>query len=520
MASISSLMSNSSSTSSILGNSNAISGLASGMDTEAMVENAVSGIQAKITGLQQDLTKLEWEQEAYRSIIDKLANFSGKYADYTSSTSLISKSFFNNAIKTIADGTYASKVSASGKTSSDIQIHKATMATAASYSGIGNVLAKNTSTKIGDIVQGDLSFTVNGKEITGITADSTVADVISAINKSGANVSVSYSSTTGEFYLKNKETGEGKITFSGGVAEALFGAYDSDVAEKGAGNDASLVLTVNGKENVVVSDKSNQIKVDGMTINIKGNFEVTAGQDAVSFTTSVDSEKIVSAVKSMVADFNEMANEIKEAYSTQPLYTSKGKRYEPLTEKDQEDMSDTAIQKYEEKAKTGLLFGDSTLSSLYNDLRTVMNELGLADIGLTTEYSAGKTTLVLDEDKLRSTLENEPEKVTAVFAGDDKVNTKYNGVMEKLKGTLDTYAKTTGTKGILVNLAGTTKSPLSLNNNTYKSKMTRLEETISRWQEKLADKVDFYTRQFTRLEQLISEMNSQSSTLYGMTGGY
>ena len=522
MASISSLT-GSGSTSSIYGNSNVISGLASGMDTEAMVENAVSGIQAKISGLQQDRTKLEWEQEAYRSIIDKMTAFADKYTDYTSSTNLLSRTFFTNAMKVTASGTYAGKVSGLGSTSSDISIKKATMATAATYSSISSALAGaklDTTKKIGELVQGDLSLTVNGKAITGITADSTIAEVLSKISKSDANVTATYSEAAGEFYLKNKETGAGTIEFGGSVAEALFGAYDSTVAAKGAGNDATLVMTVNGKENVTVTDKSNQINVDGMTINIKGDFEVTAGQEAVSFTTAVDSDKIVDAIKSMVADYNAMANEIKDAYSTQPLYTSKGKRYEPLTEKDQEDMSETAIEKHEEKAKTGLLFGDSTLSSLYNELRSTMNELGFADIGLSTEYSAGKTTLVLDESKLRSVLENDPDKVTEALAGEETVGLKTNGLMEKLKGTLDTYAKTTGTKGLLVQLAGSTKSPLSLNENTYKDKIDRLDETITRWQEKLADKVDYYTRQFTRLEQLISEMNSQSSTLWGMTGGY
>ena len=48
--------------------------------------------------------------------------------------------------------------------------------------------------------------------------------------------------------------------------------------------------------------------------------------------------------------------------------------------------------------------------------------------------------------------------------------------------------------------------------------MDRLQEQIERWQEKLSDKVDYYTRQFTALEKMISEMNSQSSALAGMMG--
>lgn len=76
MASISSLMSSGSS-SSIYGsrNSNIISGLASGMDTEAMIEGMVQGYQQKITQLGQDRTMLQWQQSAYQSISDKLVEF-------------------------------------------------------------------------------------------------------------------------------------------------------------------------------------------------------------------------------------------------------------------------------------------------------------------------------------------------------------------------------------------------------------------------------------------------------------
>jgi len=90
--------------------------------------------------------------------------------------------------------------------------------------------------------------------------------------------------------------------------------------------------------------------------------------------------------------------------------------------------------------------------------------------------------------------------------------------MVKLKDTMDLYTKTTGTKGLLIELAGSPKSALSLLNNTYQSKLDKMDETISRWQDKLSDKIDYYNRQFTRLEQMISQMNSQSSSLMGLMG--
>ena len=88
MASIGSLTGSSSSTSSIYGNrtTNIISGLASGLDTEALIEGMVQGYQQKITQLEQDRTVLQWQQEAYQSISDKLVEFARKYTSYTSAT--------------------------------------------------------------------------------------------------------------------------------------------------------------------------------------------------------------------------------------------------------------------------------------------------------------------------------------------------------------------------------------------------------------------------------------------------
>ena len=118
MISISSLT-GSGSTNSIYGsrNSNIISGLASGLDTESMIEGLVQSYQQKITGLQQDRTKLEWKQEAYQSVSDKLVEFYRNYMSYaySSTTNLASSSFFTNAVQTTPAGEFAGLVSASGK---------------------------------------------------------------------------------------------------------------------------------------------------------------------------------------------------------------------------------------------------------------------------------------------------------------------------------------------------------------------------------------------------------------------
>lgn len=125
-------------------------------------------------------------------------------------------------------------------------------------------------------------------------------------------------------------------------------------------------------------------------------------------------------VKKMVEDLNAIIKEVKSAYSDMPLQQSDGSSYEPLTDEDMADMSDSAIEAYEEKAKTGILFMDSDLSSLYNDLRNAITSSGadgvtLRSIGIETSYSDGLTTLTLNEQTLREALESDPDKVQEAF---------------------------------------------------------------------------------------------------------
>ena len=523
MANVNSV-SSSSSTSSLYGSRNVLTGLATGMDTEAMIENSISSYKTKISGFQQQQTKIEWQQEAYRSITDKMIELGSKYTSYTSSTNLTSASFFNAATKTVAAGTYASKVSATGKSDNDIQITSATMATAARFTaklGSGVTASKKLS-ELDDGLGNDFSLTINGTAIGGLNGDSTVSDLMNAINNSGADVKASFSSITGEMVFTATETGANSaINFSGNLKQ-LFGLGENEELTQSenytAGNDAVLSVVVNGTTTTVTSS-SNTFNLDGLNVTLKGNFEVTGTQqEAVSFTTQTDADKIVSAVKSFVDDYNAIMKEVHSGYTTQPLTKSSGSSYEPLTDSDKDGMSDKAIEAYEEKAKTGLLFGDNDLSNLYNEMRSAISSLGLSEIGLSTEYDSDSkvTTLKLDEDKLRETLSSDPDKVKKAFVGDGTTG----GLASKTSDTVKKYASTSmAGYGILVKKAGTTKKATSLLDNTLQKQIDSLDDDISKWTTKMNTQVDYYTRMFSQLETLMNTMNSQSSMLSGLMGG-
>ena len=168
---------------------------------------------------------------------------------------------------------------------------------------------------------------------------------------------------------------------------------------------------------------------------------------------------------------------------------------------------------------------DIDLSSLYNDLRNAITSSGadgvtLRSIGIETSYSDGLTTLTLNEQTLREALESDPDKVQEAFTkSKDSGGAATDGLMATLKSVTDRYAATTGdVKGILIEKAGSQYSPTAALDNTLLNQMKDVEEEISKWQDKMSDKVDYYTNKFTQLEVLINEMNSQRSALSGLLG--
>lgn len=413
------------------------------------------------------------------------------------------------------------------------------------------------SSTIGDILGEDYSFgdaysfklNIGGKtheiglpfdkdNMKDVTLDEMVTYVNGALSGTGMKATLDAKTST----LSVTDKDGKKVDVSGGddMTKGLLAAVaDKSIASYSKGQDAEFTATINGKQ-MTMTRSTNSVSIDGLTINMKETFDGSIDKDgnqtlgadgkpvykadnSVTFQSSTDSDKIVDAVKSMIEDYNAILSEVREAYSTLPAQKSDGSSYEPLSEDDTSGWSQSAIDRYEEKAKQGILFGDNDLSALYNKLRYVFSPSGedgaiLRGMGISTSYdmSTGALNVTLDEDKLRSMLDSDPDMVADAFTKTSGLG----GVMQNMKTTLDAYAKTTGEpKGILIQKSGSPLSPLSLMNNTWQKQIDNYNSQIEKWQDKLSSQVDRYTQQFSRLEQLIQQMNSQSSALAGLMGG-
>ena len=389
---------------------------------------------------------------------------------------------------------------------------------------------------------------INGVKIGEFTEKTELSTIISRINSNkDAGVNISYSKLTNEFTFTAKETGvAGNIQFSDkGLGGKLFGGAE----QISKGQDAIFTATIDGTE-MELTRSSNIVDFDGLSVTLKGEFgykqkmdadgkpvldekgnpvytdELDRTAEAITFTSSADADKIVDAIKAFVNDYNEMITEIKETYSTMPMQKTNGAYYEPLTEEDKEGMSESAIKDWEEKAKAGILFGDRDLSSLYSRLTSAVSMYGqdgadLKAAGITVSYSEGLSTLSFDEKTLRETLDSDPDRVRDIFTKSKDSGAATNGLMAAIKDPLEVFGGTTGaTKGTLVEKAGSPLAPTSIYQNYIQKQLNNLDTQIKKWQDKMSDQVDYYTSQFSKLEQLIAQMNSQSSALSQMMGGY
>ena len=399
--------------------------------------------------------------------------------------------------------------------------------------GDGNRLNLNSSLeKLGVNFNGkdSMDLVINNVTIGTYKKDATLSQIMRDINANKkAGINASYSETSNKFVLTSKETGAGskvKIEDKNSLAGQLFGVVNKP------GTDAVITVKVNNVQKELTRP-SNEIDIDGLKVTISGTFGYKDGKidpaEKVTFTSKPDTDKMFEAIKTMVEDYNKIVESVYKEMTTKP-----NRDYKPLTDEQKKEMSKEQIEKWEEKAKEGLLFADTQLRSLHDSLRFIFNPGGEAGAKLramgiepTDNYKDGGK-IKLDESKLKAALNSNPEGVKDAFnalasdSADSSImdSSSKGGVITQLKGVMDRFASTSITKpGILVAHAGSPSSPNSMLRNAMKTEMDSIDKILKNLDVKLKKEIDRYNSQFTQLEMLISQMNAQSGQLAGLMGG-
>lgn len=395
--------------------------------------------------------------------------------------------------------------------------------------GIAKASASNkatTSTKLSAMgfelnADGKYSLTINDTEIT-VDKDATIANLMSAVNKSDANVTMTFSTLTNSFTVESKEMGgAGRADIqSGDLAKGLGIADDNGTVGYTQGQNS--VFEINGQE-IYLND--NTYTLDGTTFTFNDNMEVG---ETYNVTLSKDATTVKDTIKKFVEDYNQLIDDVYGYIGTAPAKDSSGNAYDPLTDDQRDEMSEDEITKWEEKAKQGVLYNDSTVSTIMSQIRSALygsvtlddgSKFGIYNLGIKTssEWSEhGK--LEIDEDTFDKAFENNQDAIVKLFTDSD-------GIMSKVNKVMDSAVKSTGkaeNRGTLVRKAGKENSSVTTDSTIYKE-MQRIQERMSDLQTKYSEKEEYWWKVFTNMESALSDLNSQTSYIssyFGTSGSY
>lgn len=479
---------------------NKVTGLASGMDIDSLMEKLMKAESAQMEKLQQQKQKYEWKRDAYREVNTSLSAFEkGIFDNYG-----LSK---NWAAKNVTSTSTAISATANSNAAGNLTITEATVATAGQKVGdLVGITSQSTLSKLGMTTDGKIkikaindSGTYTEKEISYKTTD-TISDLMSKISNSGVGITALASENKISLQANSTGTGvDGSINVTedgGGVFKALGLLATGTTGKVAEGTNGSMV--VNG---VKMESTSNKYNVSGYTVNVTNNIAATDAPAKISSTT--ETKTIVDKVKEFITTYNGLIEDLNKRVSQK-----KNLSYQPLTDAQKAELKDDEIKKWEDKAKEGLLKSDATLNKVLSDMRSTLSNYGsesedmLAKIGITTSKTwTDNGKLELDEDKLTKALEEDSNIVSRIFVGDKENNRE--GIIASLRTTAQNAVKN------IEKTAG--KASSAEDSYTLGKNLKDVNTKIDDWKDRLKGIEERYWKQFAAMEAAIQKANSQSS---------
>lgn len=586
---------------------NGIYGLSgSGLDIESLVKMGMMNKQNQYDKMYQTQLKQTWVKEAYNTVYTDVKAFKESMSTFkmqSNMSAMQATSSNNDVVSVTANGAAAAMnhkitveqvasnaylMTANGKkiertnTSADNSAYLRDVLFEAGYTkstdadGQTSYAVKNSAGKAETHKGSEVAISIevqdsdekdsNGNYVTHkveftydqIFGDNkTLNDLATAFSNSGANVQGGYDTVNESFSLYNKTSGSAnKIGLKANndtSAELLnklhlasYNAQDNKLGsevkftngtmtEAAVGTNAKA--TIDGK---TYESDTNKLNVANVIYNFNGVSAKNADgtYQASTISVSQDTDKIVDNVKKFVETYNTLIDSLNTKYREE-----KNTDYKPLTKKQEGEMTESQIDKWNEKAKSGLLYHDNNIYSIISDMReslytqvdavdTVLTDAkgnkysynSMSSIGITSSTNQGHITL--DEEKLKKALTEDPDCVYQLFASDQD-STYVAGSTNKNQA--DTYTSksdylNTGIANRLYNAmttnisnlesyAGTSKETddesylgkLITNMNT---KMTSFQTLMKSYESKLYKKYD-------AMEVALSKLGAQLSYITG-----
>lgn len=397
---------------------------------------------------------------------------------------------------------------------------------AASGTASDGFKTKSLSTLFG-LADGDLSgLSINGVTDFGISSSDDIYEAIDKINKSKANVKITYDSLSDKFTMESTKEGSANniVLDNADTTNFLSNLGITDGAGRTKGENAQL--SING---TTITKESNTFNFDGAVITL--NETHTTGTP-IELSFEVNKEPIKENLKEFVKKYNELIKEFNGLVKEKRNYD-----YKPLTSTQRKELSDDEAKNWDIKAKSGIVSGASDIQSLLTSLRKAFYEpiegldISLKDIGITSSKSyLDNGKLEIDDAKLDEALENNYENVVKLFTqesdetyakGDRSVRYNETGIGNRINDILSDYVRisrdTEGKKGVFIEKAGIVGT--TLGSDLISKEITSFNERIADIEEYLTSRENSYYQRFAAMESALQQLQSQSNWIGQNMGG-
>ncbi len=285
--------------------------------------------------------------------------------------------------------------------------------------------------------------------------------------------------------------------------------YYSEGATRVDAQDSIIYLN-----NAEYTSSTNTYEINGLTIKAMG---VTKDDESVFINTDTDTQGIYDKVKDFLTEYNNIINEMNKMYNA-----ASASKYEPLTDDQKKEMSESEVEKWEAKIKESILRRDGTIGGVITAMTSSMTKAytvngksySLASFGIQTlgflnakpnenyayhidgdaddEITSGKT------DKLRDMINKDPEAVEEFMK--QLATGLYSALDEKMKSTTMSSAYTI------------------YNDKQMTQEYKDYTALIKTWENKITAMEDRYYKQYSKMETQLSKMQSATSSLSGLLG--
>jgi len=490
-----------------------IGGLASGMDIDSIINDMMKANRIPLDKVTQKKSYLEYQMNDYRAANRQLNDFSTMSWD--SMLNPLTSVFRKKTVENSAPNDVSIKsLNSTGDFSGTLKIKE--LATNATLQG--SIIAKGVgrsadTVTLADLdIIGDTTITIGAINKIGnyeegeplkFSSTNTIQDVLNKINAQ-PGVNAFYDAKKGQIVMSAKNSGSGVDDVAIKVEGELATSLGFTTGNTSSNNGSDAEFTLNGLD---MERSSNTFEVNGFEFTLKAT-----NTTGINFKSAVDTGEIFDTIVKFVNEYNKMIEDLHTKIS-EPKYRS----YQPLSDEQKADMKETEIKLWEEKAMSGTLRNDPTLSSMLSQMRTaLMGTVGeggfsLKDIGISSSRNYlenGK--LVIDEAALKKAISENPTKVEEMFRKTG-VTQADKGFALRLRTIVDTSQKD------ITNKAG----KVGFTNETFSlgRALKDMNKQIERFEDRLKMTETRLWKQFTAMEQAIQRANAQSAQLMGSFGG-